>query len=76
MENTHSVENKVTVREISDYAPIVAEFLDYLRWLAEQDVGFKISVGDLWQLYHDGVRQCRSWDEVLHDIGLPEQNEA
>ena len=69
-----SVENEVTAREVYEYYPVVAEFIDYLRWLAEQNFGFKISVGDLWQLYHDGVRECRSWDEVLHDIGLPERD--
>ena len=54
---------------------IVTEFVDYIRWLAEQDTGFKVTVGDLWALYHDGVLKCRYWSEVCEDLGLPVRDE-
>ena len=72
---TSMAQEPVKVEEVARDAPIVAEFVDYLRWLADQDTGYKISVGDLWQLWYDGVRRCVSWSEVCFDLGLPERGD-
>lgn len=61
----------VKPEQVERDARIVTEFVDYIRWLADQDTGLMLSVGDLWSLYHDGVLQCRYWSEVCEDIGLP-----
>ena len=61
----------IETKEITEHAPIVAELLDYLRWLADQDTGRKITTGQVWELYHDGVRVGRMWAEVCEDLGLP-----
>lgn len=50
---------------------IVAEFIDYIRWLAEQDTGFPLTAGQVWELYHEGVLVGRYWSEVCEDLGLP-----
>jgi hypothetical protein len=65
------MDKPVTREEVNRDYPIVAEFVDYIRWLADQNTSFTVSVGDLWQLYHDGVRKCKYWSEVCEDIGLP-----
>lgn len=65
----------VTRQEVERDYPIVAEFVDYLRWLADQNTGYEVSAGALWQLYYDGVRRCIPWAEVCHDIGLPERED-
>lgn len=61
----------IETREIEENAPVIAELLDYLRWLADQDTGINVTVGDLWELYYEGVRVGRAWEEVCEDIGLP-----
>jgi hypothetical protein len=68
-------EKMVTREEIQHDYPIVAEFVDYIRWLADQDTSFTVSMGDLWQLYYDGVRKGKYWSEVCEDIGLPVRDE-
>jgi len=52
-------------------ARIVTEFIDYLRWLADQDTGFRLAAGQVWGLYYEGVLRCRYWSEVCEDLGLP-----
>lgn len=65
----------VETPEITHDAPIVAELIDYVRWLAAQDSSFPLTVGHIWTLYCDGVRQGRAWSEVCEDIGLPVREE-
>lgn len=61
--------------EIAHQPAVIAEFIDYIRWLADQDTGFKVAVGDLWQMFYDGVRRGITWDEVCHDLKLPERED-
>lgn len=61
--------------QVAHDARIVTEFIDYIRWLADQDAGFRMSAGDLWALYHDGVIKCRYWLEVCEELGLPVRDE-
>jgi hypothetical protein len=62
---------KITIDEITFAAPVVAELLDYVRWLADQDSSFRLTAGHVWTLYHEGVRRGRVWPEVCEDVGLP-----
>ncbi len=64
-------EHQVDHTEVEYDARIVAELLDYIRWLADQDSSLPITIGDVWSLYHEGVRAGRHWSEVCEDIGLP-----
>jgi len=64
------IEHEVETKEIEYDAPIVAELLDYIRWLAAQDSSFRLTAGHIWTLYHEGVRRGRVWSEVCEDIGL------
>lgn len=66
-----SMSEVVTTKEIAYEAPVVAEFVDYLRWLADQDTSYKMSMADLWMLWYEGVRRCIPWTTVCEDLGLP-----
>lgn len=66
-----SMSREITIQEIDDNAPIVAELLDYIRWLADRDTGHRMTIGDVWTLYHDGIRVGRVWSEICADLGLP-----
>lgn len=68
-----NIGQEVKRQEIDHDSPIVAELLDYIRWLAEQDTGFRLTAGQVWELFHEGVRLGRAWSEVCHDLGLPER---
>lgn len=57
--------------EFTDNWRVIAEFIDYLRWLADQDTGIKLTSGDIWELYYEGVRVGRVWSEICEDLGLP-----
>lgn len=63
--------NPVAWKEIERDYPIVAELINYIRWLADQDSSFPLTAGQVWSLYHEGVRRGRVWSEVCEDIGLP-----
>jgi hypothetical protein len=63
--------HKIDVQEVKEDVHVIAELLDYLRWLADQDTGRKITTGQVWELYHEGVRLGRVWSEVCEDLGLP-----
>lgn len=63
--------NEVTNEEVERDARIVTELLDYIRWLADQDTSMPLTAGDVWGLYHEGVRIGRHWSEVCEDLGLP-----
>ena len=52
-------------------ARIVTEFLDYIRWLADQDTGLRVTIGQLWELYHLSVQHCQMWSATCEDLGLP-----
>lgn len=64
-------EREVKRQEIERDAPMVAELLDYIRWLADQDSSFPLTSGHVWTLYHEGIRRGRVWSEVCEDVGLP-----
>lgn len=66
---------EVTRQEVEHDAPVVAELLDYIRWLADQDSSFSLTAGQVWALYHEGVRRGRMWAEACDDIGLPERED-
>lgn len=63
--------DQVTVGQVKTYLYIVTEMLDYLRWLADQDTGIKLTSGQIWELYYEGVLECRHWTDVCEDLGLP-----
>ncbi len=69
------VVNEVQIEEVKRDYPIVAEMIDYIRWLADQDLSFEITAGQVWALFHEGVRQGRYWNEVCYDLGLPERED-
>lgn len=75
IESLADIGRKVETKEVSYDAPIVAELLDYLRWLAEQDTGFRLTAGQIWELYHQGVRKCMPWAEICEDLKLPVREE-
>lgn len=62
---------EIDTPEIEGNAPIIAELLDYLRWLANQDISLRLTTGHIWALFYEGVRRGRVWSEVCEDIGLP-----
>ena len=66
-----NIGHAIKPQDVERDSRIVTEFLDYLRWLADQDTGFKLTAGQLWELYHECVMRCRYWSEVCEDIGLP-----
>jgi hypothetical protein len=61
----------ITVKEVEFNAFVVAALLDYLRWLANQDIEFPLTAGHIWALYYGGVRNGVMWSEICEDIGLP-----
>lgn len=65
----------VTPNEIVHDAPVVAEFVDYIRWLADQDTSMPVEIGKLWALYCYGVRECRYWLEAAEMIELPTRDD-
>jgi hypothetical protein len=67
----HALGEMIEIGEVDRATAMIAEFLDYLRWLANQDTGRKLTVGDLWALYFEGVRIGRHWSEVCADLELP-----
>jgi len=69
------VVNEVKSFEVRNDYPIVAEMIDYIRWLADQDVSLQLTIGQVWALFHEGVRQGRIWNEVCYDLGLPERED-
>lgn len=66
-----NIGREVNPQDVERDARIVTEFVDYIRWLADQNTGFRVTVGQLWELYYEGVMRCRYWPEVCEDIGLP-----
>lgn len=74
-EATAELPNVVARELVERDAPIVTEFVDYIRWLADQDTGFQVTVGQLWMLWYEGVVRCRHWSEVCEDQGLPVREE-
>jgi len=60
----------VEIAEVDLCAPVVAELLDYIRWLAEQDAELHLTIGHIWTLYYAGVRCGHSWPDVCKDLGL------
>ena len=67
--------DKIETKEIEREAPIVAEFVDYLRWLAGQDHDIPLTAGHVWTLFYEGVRVGRVWTEVCYDLELPERDD-
>lgn len=63
--------DRVDGKQIERDAPIVREFVDYIRWLADQDTSFPVTIGQLWGLYYDGVVECVDWSETCEALGLP-----
>lgn len=66
-----NIDHKIEAAEVEDEAYFIAELLDYLRWLADQDTSFALTAGHIWTLYYEGVMRGRVWSEVCEDIGLP-----
>ena len=60
----------ISSNEIKENALAVAELLDYIRWLAEQDSAITVTAGDIWGLYYERVRIGRVLSEVCEEIGL------
>lgn len=71
LEALANIGREINPKDVERDARIVTEFLDYLRWLAEQDTSFQLTAGQIWELYHEGVQRCIYWSEVCEDIGLP-----
>lgn len=62
--------NRVTRDEVQDHRWEIAEFLDYLRFVAEECPSETISYGDLWTLFDRGVRQGIFWEEAIDELDL------
>lgn len=52
---------------------VIAEFLELLHWLREQEVD--VTLDQVISLYREGVIVGRYWNEVLGDLGLPDEPE-
>ena len=61
----------VKYTEIERDSRVIAEMIDYIRWLADQDALTKLTAADVWSLYYEGVRRGRHWSEVCEDLKLP-----
>ena len=61
----------ITPEIVERDARIFTEFLDYLRWLTDQDTSFQLTSGHVWALLYEGALRCRMWSEVCEEIGLP-----
>lgn len=56
--------------QVKNDAFVIAEFLELLHWLREQEV--EVTLDQVISLYREGVIVGRFWNEVLDDLGLPE----
>lgn len=61
----------ITSTHVETDCAMVAEFVDYLRWLAEQDTNMTLTAGQIWELYYECVLIGRHWSEVCDDVELP-----
>lgn len=66
-----SLRNRVTPEEAESDSVLISEFLDYVRWLADQDTGVKFAIGELWALYHYVVREGQSWTDACEHLEFP-----
>jgi hypothetical protein len=66
-----NIGRKITAEEVDADLYVTAEFLDYLRWLADQDTSQQLNAGQVWELYYEGIHTGRAWSEVCEDLGLP-----
>lgn len=62
---------KIETKYVEDNLYCVTEFLDYLRWLADEDTARKVTVGQLWELFYEGIQAGRVWSDVCEELGLP-----
>ncbi len=62
---------EITTQEVDNNLYVVVEFLDYLRWLADQDTGIRLRAGQVFELFYEGVRAGRVWSEICADLELP-----
>lgn len=64
-------DEKITMDEMANDAPVILEFLEYLRWLAATTPNAQLSARRVWELYTYGVRDGRVWSDVCEELGLP-----
>lgn len=65
-------EQKVTPEEVKSEPFIIAEFLLILQWWASEYPDMPLTSTQVWEMYRQGVRVGKVWDEVLEDLKLPE----
>lgn len=61
----------ITTQEVDENLYVITEYLDYLRWLADQDTGIKLNAGKVFELYYEAVHTGRAWSEICDDLELP-----
>lgn len=63
----------VTFAQVKIYAGLIAEFFEYVRWLATNPggMGAMANVRQLWAFYVGFVRDGRPAHEVAAEVGLP-----
>ncbi len=61
----------VTPEEVRLDAPIVAEFLDYFRWLSEYNAHETFDAAEIWHFFYESIRIGRVFSEVAEDLNLP-----
>jgi hypothetical protein len=66
-----SIHNPVSRKEADEESAVISEYIDYIRWLADQDPNLTVKVADIWALYHEGVRLGHHWSEACEDNGFP-----
>lgn len=54
----------------NDYL-VIHEFIEYLRNLAEQDVDYQMTAGQVWRMYKLGVEEGMHWTDVADELELP-----
>lgn len=65
-------EKAVTVEEVKKDDFIITEFLLILQWWASEYPDMPLTSTQVWEMYRQGVRVGKVWDEVLEDLKLPE----
>lgn len=61
----------ITTQEVDENLYVITEFLDYLRWLADQDTGIPLNAGKVWELYYEGIHIGRMWSDICEELELP-----
>lgn len=67
--------DEVTVSEVQKDPYAIMEFLEYLRFMADENTDQIITVGTVWAMFTKGVRDGQHWSEVADDLGIPQNTD-